>query len=197
MSCSATMPPSTPLLLIFFGLTASGKSTLAKAFASRHGIACHNTDRVRKELVGLPPSTPRPDGIDQGIYTAELTAQTYATLCARGLSDLRAGQAFAVLDGSYSKRADRDSLRQAAQEAAVCCRFFFCACSVAETLRRLEQRKLDPMAVSDGRLEIFLYQQKKFVFPQADETDCFELNTEKSVPDLLCKLELLLKPIKK
>lgn len=191
------MAPLTPLLLIFFGLTASGKSTLAEAFASQHGIVCHSTDRVRKELAGLAPTTPRPDGIDQGIYTAELSAQTYAALCERGICDLRAGQPFAVLDGSYSKRTDRDLLRQAAQEAGARCRFFFCTCSEIETLRRLEQRKLDPMAVSDGRLEIFLHQQKNFSCPQADETDCFELNTEKSLPDLLCELEFLLESIKK
>ena len=41
------------MILVFFGMTASGKSTLAQACADRYGAPYYNTDRIRKELAGL------------------------------------------------------------------------------------------------------------------------------------------------
>ena len=47
-------------LAVFFGMTASGKSTLALAWAKRCQAPYYNTDRVRKELAGLQPTERRP-----------------------------------------------------------------------------------------------------------------------------------------
>ena len=40
-------------IFVFFGLIASGKSTLAEHFAKRYHLPYYNTDRVRKELAGI------------------------------------------------------------------------------------------------------------------------------------------------
>ena len=54
-------------IYIFFGLIASGKSTLAELFAAAHHFPYYNTDRVRKELAGLAANERRPDGLGQGL----------------------------------------------------------------------------------------------------------------------------------
>ena len=54
-------------VVVFFGMTASGKSTLGEAYAAAFRAAFHNTDRVRKKLAGLEPTDRRPDQVAQGI----------------------------------------------------------------------------------------------------------------------------------
>lgn len=171
---------------IFFGMTASGKSTLGKAWADRCRAAYYNTDRVRKELAGLQVSDKRPDGVGRGIYTPAYTERTYEAMLDYTKQDFARGVQMVVLDGSYSRRADRDRVRSVAAEMVVQCVFIFCTCSEDEVRRRLELRIRDPAAVSDGRWEIYLHQKHTFELPDIGlEDDCIRLNTEQPVEVML------------
>lgn len=172
-------------LAVFMGMTASGKSTLAMAWAKRCQAPYYNTDRVRKELAGLQASDRRPDGVGQGIYSSALTAQTYQAMLDRAAEDFAHGGSLVVLDGSYGKRADRDRVRAAAAKHGAQSLFFFCVCSAEEVKRRLAARAADAGAVSDGRWEIYLHQLQSFEEPGAFETDCIRLDTEQSVAAML------------
>lgn len=176
-------------ILVFFGMTASGKSTLAALCATRHRAPHHNTDRVRKELAGLAANTRRPDGIGRGIYTRELSERTYTTMLERAAADIRAGQALVILDGSYASRESREGARKQAASLGAELRFIRCVCGEAETIRRLNLRARDSEAVSDGRLEIYRHQQQSFAEPDAAETDVFRLDTEDAPEHLLTRLE--------
>ncbi|MGD9948788.1 MAG: AAA family ATPase [Desulfobulbus sp.] len=178
-----------PCLVVFFGMTASGKSTLAMAWAQQCGVPYYNTDRVRKELAGLQATDRRPDGIDQGIYSPTLSALTYETMLERAREDLAGGVLMVVLDGSYSRRSDRDAVRRVAEDAGADCRFCYCYCSEKETKRRLAVRANDSEAVSDGRWEIFVHQQGSFELPKGEELqDCLSLDTKGAVSELLQKI---------
>ncbi len=175
-----------PTIAVFLGMTASGKSALAQAWAEHCQAPYYNTDRVRKELVGLQPTDKRPDGIAQGIYSPALTELTYQTMLDRTRKDIARGEKLVVLDGSYSRQADREQMRSLAQETGACCVFFFCNCSEDVVRQRLALRQQDAAAVSDGRWEIYLHQQQSFEQPDArQEGDCIRLNTEHSVATLL------------
>jgi len=177
-------------LYVFFGLIASGKSTLAEAFAVRRGLPYYNTDRVRKELAGIAPSERRAEGHGEGIYSREFTERTYqAMLDAAGVA-LREGRGV-VLDGSYSTPRERERvLACARQSGAAAVRFIICHCSERETRRRLELRARDPLAVSDGRWEIYCQQKKTFQPPDELAAGCLiELNTEERLENLLASLE--------
>lgn len=188
--------PSSPLLLVFLGMTASGKSTVAMAWADRCGARYYNTDRVRKELVGLQATDRRPEEIGRGIYSPALTARTYQTMLELARRDFAGGAPLVVLDGSYGQRADRDAVRHMVQGIGVRCRFFYCCCSEAETRRRLALRAADTGAVSDGRWEIYVHQQRSFALPEpGEEQDCVWLNTERTVPELLDELATLCRNI--
>lgn len=177
------------MILVFFGMTASGKSTLAHACAVKYNVPHYNTDRVRKELAGLTATTPRPDAIGCGIYSHELSAKTYDALLQRAETDLLAGETTLVLlDGSYSTLAERERVRMLAGELGVDVRFLYCWCSREETRRRLQLRAEDPEAVSDGRWEIYLHQLHAFEQPLAGEIDVLRCNTEAKPEDLLAQL---------
>ncbi len=181
--------PPVRRLVVFFGMTASGKSTLAQAWADQQGAPYYNTDRVRKELVGLRATDRRPDGIGQGIYTPELSAQTYQEMLDRAQRDFAGGALLVVLDGSYSRASDRDAVRAWARLAGAQTRFFYCWCSPEVTRQRLARRAVDSAAVSDGRWEIYQYQQNSFELPDtAAEPDCVILSTEAALAELLKQL---------
>jgi predicted kinase len=154
-----------PTLYIFFGLIASGKSTLAELFAKNQELPYYNTDRVRKELAGIAVNERRPDGMGQGIYTPEFTQKTYQTMLNRAAQDCKQGAVGAVLDGSYSTVSDRHKVNELANSLDARIHFFLCSCSEQETQRRLALRAQDPHAVSDGRWEIFVRQREKFEQP--------------------------------
>ncbi|MCI5227231.1 MAG: hypothetical protein D3918_11410 [Candidatus Electrothrix sp. AX2] len=163
--------PKQPTLYVFFGLIASGKSTLAELFAQNQGVPYYNTDRVRKELAGIAANEHRADGMDgmdsmgQGIYTPEWSERTYQTMLDRAAQDCNQGAKGAVLDGSYSKVVDRHNVSELAVSLDAKIHFFLCSCSEQETQRRLAQRAKDPNAVSDGRWEIFIQQREQFEQP--------------------------------
>jgi len=174
------------IIVVFFGMTASGKSTLGKAWADFCSAAYYNTDRVRKELAGLQAVAKRPDGVGQGIYTSAFTEKTYEAMLAHARQDFSREVKTVVLDGSYSRRVDRDRVRSMALELGARCVFIFCTCSEKEVRRRLALRARDPEAVSDGRWEIYLHQRQTFERPDTGlEDDCFWLNTEQTVAGML------------
>ena len=175
-----------PTLYVFFGLIASGKSTLADLFAAEHGLPYYNTDRVRKELAGLAANERRPDGMSQGIYTPEFSERTYQTMLDRATEDFRQGGTGVVLDGSYSKATDRRRVNELANALQIRVMFFLCSCSEQETQRRLALRAQDPDAVSDGRWEIFVQQRAKFEQPdELPPQQLAYLDTEAAPQELL------------
>jgi len=153
-----------PELFIFFGLIATGKSTVAQAWAERQDLRYYNSDVVRKELAGLSPQDRQRETTDHGIYTSEFTAKTYGALLERAEHDLVQGQGV-VLDASYQRQADRDQVRRLAQRLGVRLYCILCVCPEEEMKRRMAERALDPRAVSDGRWEIYLKQKERFEAP--------------------------------
>ncbi len=182
-----------PRLFVFFGLIASGKSTLASGFAERQGFPCYNTDRVRKELAGISATTRCAEGVGEGIYSPAFTARTYQALLDRAATDLESGRAGVVLDGSYGRRADRARVLELADRLGVGVVFILCSCSDREVRRRLALRARDPRAVSDGRWEIYLAQKERFESPdELDPAQLVRIETEAMPAELLDRLEAAL-----
>lgn len=177
-------------ILVFAGMTASGKSTLGQALAQKYRAPYYNTDRIRKELAGLEVTKRRPDQVESGIYASTYTEATYQTLLDRVRSDSAHGAEMVILDGSYSNRRHREAVRKVAQDLGGSAVFIFCICPESEVRRRLNQRLEDPGAVSDGRWEIYVHQKKTFEFPDVQEKgQHILLDTQQAVEKLVTKLE--------
>jgi predicted kinase len=175
-------------IYIFFGLIATGKSTLAEAWAESLHLPYYNSDRVRKQLVGLKEETSRREGFDQGIYSKNFSRRTYTALLERAAMHLQQGVSV-VLDASYQAREERQRVRDLASLMAGRICFILCSCPETEMKKRMADRGKDPTAVSDGRWEIYLEQKKRFEPP--DEIAADELiiiDTRAPVAQLLERL---------
>ncbi len=178
------MPQPENLLVVFFGMVATGKSYLASAWADRYDLPYYNSDRVRKELAGLSPKSDQLEEVDQGIYTPEFSRRTYDTLIEQARAHFNTDkQACVVLDGSYQSFDERELLRK---EFASRVRLVFVHCFCAEEVirKRLEKRASDPDAVSDGNWKIYLSQKKRFQ-PVMDSEHIIELDTDAPIADLV------------
>ncbi|NDY42230.1 AAA family ATPase [Dissulfurirhabdus thermomarina] len=153
-----------PTLYVFFGLSGTGKSTLAAAWAEKTGLPLYNSDRVRKEMAGLAPESREWEPFGQGIYDEAHTRRTYSGLIRRAGRHLAAGESV-ILDATYRSRRERARLRKVAEAAGARTRFVLCTCPEPEIRRRLEDRAAGP-SVSDGRWEIYLRQRAVFEPPE-------------------------------
>ena len=179
------MPPRVEIF-VFFGLIASGKSTLAAAWAKEIGAAHYNSDVVRKELAGLLPQSAQRAEFQGGIYTPELSRRTYETLLAKASREIAAGRSV-VLDASYHSAALRGQVRELAAQSGCPLLFVQCLCPEDEMKKRMEIRARDPKAVSDGRWEIYLKQKVNFGQPdELGQAELLAITTDKPV-DLLVK----------
>lgn len=182
------MPPveTKPMLYVFFGLIASGKSTLAERFASQFGFVCYNTDKVRKQLAGIDLTARQPERFNEGIYTKNFTTRTYLKMLDLAAEEIRKGKKAVVLDGSYSSREERLRVRRLAEELDAGYLFILCTCSEETVRDRLELRAKDPAAVSDGRWEIYQVQKDTFQAPtEFDASHLIEVETERPVDELI------------
>lgn len=172
------------LLVVFFGMIATGKSYLASAWANQYGLPYYNSDRVRKELAGIDPEASQKEEVDGGIYSPEFSRRTYDALIEKAGSHFKTDtQASVVLDGSYQSLAERDMLRkQLADHAKIV--FINCFCSEKVIQERLKIRASDPNAVSDGNWKIYL-SQKERAKPVLESEQVIEIDTDASVDELV------------
>lgn len=177
-------------VVVFFGMVASGKSTLAQLWAGRHRYPYGNTDALRKGLA-LPAGTCGGDGGEKVLYSPAHSRRTYQALLEFAAKALQEADTV-VLDGSYQLRAERDLLRsRLGGQARVL--FVLCSCSEEEVKARLAARSLDPTAVSDGNWEVYCRQKRFLEFPgELAEGELLQVRTEKTPEQLADELDLLL-----
>lgn len=173
-------------IFAFFGLIASGKSTLAAAWANHIGASYYNSDIVRKDLAGLRPHASGHSSFNEGIYTPEFSRKTYDALLQLAEDALKATKPV-VLDASYSNKEERQLLKKMASTFGVTPIFVHCLCPENEIQRRLQIRRKDLLSVSDGNWKIYLKQKEKFVHPEElGQGELITITTDKPV-DLLLK----------
>ncbi|WP_027390019.1 AAA family ATPase [Chrysiogenes arsenatis] len=93
------------MILAFCGLSGSGKSYLAAHIAAHTGLPHLRSDVIRKELAGIAPDASSRSTLGSGIYTNDLTQETYTTLIARACALPNA-----IIDATFSRRAWREQL---------------------------------------------------------------------------------------
>jgi aminoglycoside phosphotransferase family enzyme/predicted kinase len=107
-------------LVLVGGAPATGKSTVARALGDASGWVVLRSDDVRKELAGIPSTTPAAAPLMAGVYTPAMTALTYGELLHRAGFLLERGEGV-VLDATWGDPVWRDEARRvgAAAHAAV------------------------------------------------------------------------------
>ncbi|MFJ3927078.1 AAA family ATPase [Streptomyces sp. NPDC090022] len=141
---------STIGLTLVGGLPGSGKSTLSGALADRLGVTLLSSDRLRKELAGIPADQPAPAAYGEGLYTPEWTAKTYAALLERASTLLSCGESV-VLDATWSNAAQREAAHRLAERTSADLVALHCQVPDDMTAARLTTRAAGP---SDAGLEV-------------------------------------------
>jgi uncharacterized protein len=127
-----------PTLWVFFGLPASGKSTLADQAADALRVPVFRSDIVRKE----DPSRSGP-GVatyNTGQYRFSVRNRVYGHLLATAQEKLNKGQSL-ILDATFSKARWRQEARQLALDKDVSLIFVECRCNRQTMVSRLKARE--------------------------------------------------------
>ncbi len=182
------MTTPSPKIFVFFGMIATGKSTLAKMWAKEHKMFYYNSDVVRKELAGSTTQDSDKSSFEQGIYSSDFSQKTYSLLLEKAETAIMNGQAVA-LDASYSTTSNRQQVLALATKHHVPIFFIYCSCQEKEMRHRMAERAKDPQAVSDGRWEIYLQQKDAFETPTELRDTLITIDTSSSPKQLVEELE--------
>ena len=96
-----------PLVIAVAGVSASGKSTVARQLAAVSGFPVLSSDLVRKTAAGLRPTERAP----VALYADDVSRATYAALGAGAAGRAATG---VIADATFRRRADRDAFRAGA-----------------------------------------------------------------------------------
>ena len=153
-----------PTLLVICGLTGTGKTTLARAFAEETGFKVISSDVVRKELSGIKPTEHRYEEFEKGIYTRDFTVQTYEEMMRRGEGLLQQGISV-IIDATFMAVRFREMAIKLAQNVGANLCFIECALDDATVKERLDVRMKKEGIPSDGRWEVYLKQKGQYEPP--------------------------------
>jgi len=176
------------MVVVIFGLMATGKTTVARALGQALAWPVVKSDRVRKQLAGMKPTTRTPLAFGQGIYAADFSTCTYEEMRHQAAAILSTGVSV-ILDGSYKRAGEREMVRQLAREHQATALFVYCECPPAEARRRAGIRLSDPQAISDGRVELFAAQVKDFDPLMPEDRPLLRLNTDREFVVVLEELQ--------
>jgi len=167
--------PRPTVLIITHGYSGSGKSTMAGRLAEKIGAFQIRSDIERKRLFGYPPNAKTGSGIDDGLYTQELSHKTYQHLKELAKAVLEAGFP-AIIDAAFLKTGQRNLFRQLAADCGVSLHIITFQASDEELCRRIKQRQDD---ASEATVAV-LHQQQQSAQPLSEEEQsrAITINTE-------------------
>jgi len=163
-------------VVVLFGLMGTGKTTMARALGAALRLPVIHSDAVRKRLAGLKPTTPTPEEFGKGIYDEDFSRRTYEEMLRLAREHLASGRGV-ILDASYKRATERESVRQLAREHGAQVAFVCCTCPLKVVKERLNRRAYDKEAISNGRTELLEAQSKDFDPIQPADRPLLELDT--------------------
>jgi hypothetical protein len=143
------------------GPPASGKSALLEALAAIAGWPVMSSDRVRKELLGIPAATRAP----ASAYAPAVSQRVYDELLRRAA----ASDGVVLLDANWPTRSRRAALLRAATEAGATAIVVHLDVTPAIAHRRLAARAADPRSVSDADAAVYEQLAPAFEPPASGE----------------------------
>jgi hypothetical protein len=126
-------------LVVVGGLPGTGKSTLSERIATATGWDVLRSDEVRKELAGLPHTTPAPAAYRTALYADDVTERTYAELLRRAHRLLELGESV-VLDASWVRASDRSRATDIAEATSADLAELHCVTGADVAAARLRRR---------------------------------------------------------
>lgn len=127
------MEPSSPQLVVVFGLPGTGKTTLARALAAELDYLHFNTDGVRRQLQ------------KRDHYSDADKAAVYEQLLDMIFKALESGQGV-VADATFSRESHREKIRQIAAKAGAPLKWIQTTAAEAAVRTRVSEKRPDSQA---------------------------------------------------
>ncbi len=153
---SYTRPPL-PFLAITHGPSASGKSKAAMALVEGLGVLRIRSDVERKRLAGLTPLEQSASQPGQGLYSEDMTQQTYRRLEQLARSAIDAGFSV-VIDATFLERERRRQFMQLANTLKAPFIILSCMAPQGALRERLARRQNAAANVSEATPEVLARQ---------------------------------------
>jgi len=181
-----------PSLVVLYGLMGTGKTSVARHLRERFGWNVLSTDAVRKQISGVGENTRVYVPYNEGLYSPEMNARTYAEVCVRAEHMLLGGFSV-VVDGAFKRQAEREPVIEAAKRSGARLVFLQTTCGGEEQRQRLEGRQQHDTR-SDGRVELMEQQRGDFE-PANPGAECYFHTIDTSGPkvETQARVEELLK----
>jgi aminoglycoside phosphotransferase family enzyme/predicted kinase len=151
-------PPPAAIILMH-GLSASGKSHVARRICEQFGAVRIRSDVERKRLHGLAADARSRSGVGTGIYTAAATEETYEWMVGLARSVNAAGYAV-VVDAASLLHWQRQAFRRLAEETALPFVIVHCDAAADILRQRLIARDLGHGDASEATLAVLRLQRQ-------------------------------------
>ena len=170
------------LAVVVCGLSGSGKSRLAASLADEAGARVISSDRVRKELAGVPATEPAP----VECYTRGFSRRVYAEIGRRAQAALAEPGRGAVLIDATAR--DPDDRRELLSALAGNVLFVRCIAPDAVLRERVRERATAGLGVSDAGEEV-LAGQRFVPVTEVPPDRVHEVRTDRPVPAVVDAVE--------
>ena len=142
-----------PPLVIMFGLSGAGKTTVAGHVLERLGALRVRSDIERKRLFRIEPGARLEGAALAAMYARDATRRTYDRLAEQARTIIGAGYP-AIIDAAFLRREERDAFR--ALSATLGARFALVECTApADVLRaRVNRRAAQDIDASDATVAV-------------------------------------------
>jgi aminoglycoside phosphotransferase family enzyme/predicted kinase len=147
-------PGDRPALVLVGGLPGTGKTTVGRILEHSAGFRAIDSDRVRKELAGLPAEADASAAADSGIYTAAFTERTYDACLDKAREAVFAGERV-VVSATFRDEAQREAFLREAHALGVPGLFFECDLPRDVVLDRIAARQERGGDASDADAGIY------------------------------------------
>jgi len=161
---------SRPKLIIMFGLSASGKSSVSQQLTDAMGIIRIRSDVERrrlfnKPLTGVALSEINKNKLNMGVYSEQASLQTYAKLAEIAKKVIEAGYSV-LIDAAFLQHKQREVFQQLASRLDISYIILAVTAPVEVLRQRISERKND---VSEANLTVLEHQLANWQSPHEDE----------------------------
>lgn len=145
--------PGDPRLLITHGVSGSGKTHVTGRLLELAGAVRVRSDVERKRLFGLQALQRSAGVVADGIYGAQATERTFATLRERARVSLLAGHP-TIVDAAFLRRHERASFEALARELQVPFAILHCHAGGGVLRQRVQRRRQEGADASEADVDV-------------------------------------------
>ena len=179
-----------PKLIIMYGLSGVGKSTVSQQLVDVMGYIRIRSDVERKRMFNIDSHEKASEAINKGIYSTKTSEKTYIKLASLAEQVIKSGFSV-VIDATFLKYSQREIFQQLAQRLSISYVVLELTAPISVLRSRLLKREGD---VSDADLSVLDNQVSILKpFKKHEKDHVIEINTDKrfEIDKLMSKLEVM------